>query len=188
VARLQVSSPTPGQVLQPTFTVTGSGQGLFEGNVVVTAQASDGRILDQRATTLQGANVGAGGPGTFSVQMSVSVPTNTAGSIIVSSPQSPVAQVIVPVTFTGSSTGGITYFTYATNQCLVNVASGQPFYNGVAGSQVGTFSFTGGYMALQGAKQQGGQQWYQIGPVSTTTVPVWVPSTSTTSVSNGCYW
>ena len=185
-ARLQVTSPTPGQTLAQTFTVTGSGQGLFEGNVVVQAQNSVGGLLAQQATTLQGSNVGAGGPGTFSVQLTV--PVSTPGFIVVFSPQSPVAPVKVPVTFTGSGSGGITYFTYAPGQCLVNVAAGQPFYNGVAGTPVGTFTFTGGYMATRGAKQQGGQQWYEIGPVATTTVPVWVPTSSTTSVSAGCAW
>ena len=62
-----------GADLAQTFTVTGSGQGLFEGNVVVQAQNSAGGLLAQQATTLQGSNVGAGGPGTFSVQLTVPV-------------------------------------------------------------------------------------------------------------------
>ena len=94
--------------------------------MVVQAIGPNNVILAEQATTLVGANVGAGGPGTFSVSLTVSMPT--AGFVKASSPQSPVAPVSVPVTFAGTSGGTVTYITYASGQCMVNVAAGQPFY------------------------------------------------------------
>ncbi len=95
---LTIASPTSGANVQATFTVSGRGCGLFEGNVVVQARDSSGRVLAERPTTLQGSNVGAGGEGSYSVQLTVNVGVNTPGSIVVSSPGT-TATATVPVIF-----------------------------------------------------------------------------------------
>jgi hypothetical protein len=98
---LTITSPLPNQVVSyPTFTATGTGAGLFEGNVVVTAFTSSGGLITQQAVILQGANVGTGGPGTWTATLNVgSVPPGTAGYVEASSPQSNVAPVRVNVIY-----------------------------------------------------------------------------------------
>ena len=51
---LSITNPQAGANLPATFTVSGKGAGLIEGNVVVTAKDSAGRVLAQKATVLQG--------------------------------------------------------------------------------------------------------------------------------------
>ena len=96
---LTMTFPTAGVALPTTWTATGTGAGLFEGNVVVAAFTNAGVQLDQRATTLQGSNVGAGGAGTWSVSLTTNVAPGTPGYVVASSPQSNVAQVRVAVTY-----------------------------------------------------------------------------------------
>jgi LysM repeat protein len=96
---LSITSPLPNQVVNLTFTATGAGAGLFEGNVVVTAFTSAGVQIAQQATTLQGANVGTGGAGTWTAMLTVNVPPGTPGYIEASSPQSNVAPVRVNVIY-----------------------------------------------------------------------------------------
>lgn len=98
---LTISSPLPNQVVSyPTFTATGTGAGLFEGNVVVTAFTSSGGFITRQAVILQGANVGTGGPGTWTATLNVSaVPPGTAGYVEASSPESNVAPVRVNVIY-----------------------------------------------------------------------------------------
>jgi hypothetical protein len=96
---LSITSPLANQVVNLTFTATGAGAGLFEGNVVVTAFTSAGVQLAQTATTLQGANVGTGGPGNWSVALTTNVAPGTPGYVIASSPQSNVQPVRANVTY-----------------------------------------------------------------------------------------
>ena len=100
---LTITSPTSGANVQATFTVSGRGCGLFEGNVVVQARDSSGRVLAERPTTLQGSTVGMGGEGSYSIQLTVNVGANTPGSIVVSSPGT-TATATVPVVFNVSVT------------------------------------------------------------------------------------
>lgn len=90
---LTMSFPVNGSQLPATWTASGTGAGLFEGNVVVTAFTDAGVQLAQVATTLQGANVGAGGAGTWSATLTTNVAAGTRGFIIASSPQSNVPSV-----------------------------------------------------------------------------------------------
>jgi len=101
-----ISSPLPNQVVSyPTFTATGTGAGLFEGNVVVTAFTSSGGFITQQAVILQGPNVGTGGPGTWTATLNVSaVAPGTAGYVEASSPQSNVAPVRVNVIYGQAAT------------------------------------------------------------------------------------
>ena len=72
-------------VVNPSsFTVEGSAQGAFENNVVVQAQDAVGNVLAEAVTTYSSATVG--GPGSWSVQLSVSVAAGTEGRIVAFSP------------------------------------------------------------------------------------------------------
>jgi LysM repeat protein len=96
---LTMSFPVNGAVLPVTWTATGTGAGLFEGNVVVTAFTNAGVQIAQQATILQGANVGTGGPGTWSATLTTNVAAGTPGFVVVSSPQSNVQPVRANVTY-----------------------------------------------------------------------------------------
>ena len=67
-----------------SFTVEGSAQGLFENNVVVQAQDANGNVLAEQVTTAS--SDGFGGPGSWSVQLSVSVGAGTEGRLVAFSP------------------------------------------------------------------------------------------------------
>lgn len=62
-----ITSPLPGAYLDSPYTASGTGQGLPEGNVVVRLKDGSGNIMAEQATTLQGADVGTGGPGVWTV-------------------------------------------------------------------------------------------------------------------------
>jgi len=66
-----------------SFTVEGSAQGAFENNIVVQAQDANGNVLAEATTTSSGS---AGAPGSWSVQLSVSVVAGTEGSLVAFSP------------------------------------------------------------------------------------------------------
>jgi hypothetical protein len=185
---ITIGSPAPGTQLPTTFTVSGTGGGLFEGGLVVRAQTNAGQVLAEKPATLQGANVGAGGAGTYSVQLAVNVSQNTAGKIIAfaTSPKdgSTVTSAAVAVTFTGSSSQA--YKDYAPGQCRIQGKPGAPFYAYPGGPQSGYFGSGGSFDATRGAKASGAT-WYQINTEPGAGVPsVWVPTSSTTSVSPGC--
>lgn len=105
---LTMTFPTNGAVLPPTWTASGAGAGLFEGTVVVDVftNANPNTPVITQATTLQGPNVGAGGPGTWSVTLNTSgIPLGTTGFVIARSPQSNVPSVRANVTYGQQSTG-----------------------------------------------------------------------------------
>ena len=82
-AMIAITEPDQGQVVEidKPVTVKGKGVGLPEGNVVVEALDWQGNVLDRRPTTLQGQNVGTGGEGTWSVELTIDIEPGTAGTI-----------------------------------------------------------------------------------------------------------
>ncbi len=109
-----IPSPTYIEIIEPadggtipdptSFTVSGTGAGLPENNVVVQATSSDGTVLAEAYTTVNAGELG--GAGSWSLQLSVNVPAGTTGRIIAFSPD--------------PKTGGY----IATDQ--INVIYGQP--------------------------------------------------------------
>ena len=79
---VKILSPQRGSVLPALFTVSGTGQGLYEGTVVVRALDRAGNLLAQTVATAQGNDVGSGGPGTWSVQLPVYAAPGTRGKIL----------------------------------------------------------------------------------------------------------
>ena len=82
-AMIVITEPDQGQVVdisQP-FKVQGKGVGLTEGNVVVEALDWQGNVLDRQPATLQGPDVGTGGEGVWSTELTIKVEPGTAGRI-----------------------------------------------------------------------------------------------------------
>jgi LysM repeat protein len=184
---ITISSPAPGARLPATFTVSGTGGGLYEGGLVVLAQSKSGQTLAKQPVTLQGPNVGAGGAGTYSVQLTVNVSQETAGKIVAyataPSGSGYQARVEVAVIFTSSAQS---YKDYAPHECTIQGKAGAPFYAYPGGAQTGYFGSGGSFNASRGAKQSG-EIWYQINTEPGAGVPsVWVPTSSTVSASGGC--
>ncbi len=186
--RIGITSPAENATLPPTFTVTGTGQGLFEGSLVVRAINNAGDVLVQQPVTLQGPNVGTGGPGTFSVQLTVNVSQPTPGFIVAFAPQTPTAPpVSVRVTFSPGGSGTVTYRQYSGNQCQVTTIVNRPYFAAVGGTPQGTFGAAAPYWAFMGAKLNN-QLWFLIGPIPATNSVVWAPATSVSNPSQGCAW
>jgi LysM repeat protein len=184
---ITIGSPAPGARLPATFTVSGTGGGLYEGGLVVLAQTKSGQTLAQKPATLQGSNVSAGGAGTYSVQLTVNVTQDTAGKIVAyataPSGSGYLARAEVAVTFTSSAQA---YKDYAPGECKIQGKPGAPFYAYPGGPQTGYFGSGGSFNALRGAKASDGI-WYQINTEPGAGVPsVWVPAGSTSSASPGC--
>ncbi|MGH2537344.1 MAG: Gmad2 immunoglobulin-like domain-containing protein [Candidatus Promineifilaceae bacterium] len=80
---ITIERPAPyTQLTQTTFTVSGRGAGLFEGSLVVQAQDSDGNVLAEEPLILVGDNVGIGGEGTWSADLTVEVDGLTSGRLV----------------------------------------------------------------------------------------------------------
>ncbi len=179
---IRIDSPLPGAVLPATFIVSGWGRNLFEGNVVVRAFNAQRVLLAEKATVLQGPNVGTGGEGTWSVQLTVNTPPGTQGIIEASSPQPTPARAAATVVFGSGSSGTIIY---PPGQCQIQAAVGQPIFNAPNGQVIGVFSSNGWFNALE-RQTISGMNWYKIQPGGGSTPPAWAPTSSLTSVGTGC--
>ena len=87
-AMIAITEPDQGQVVDISHAVKvqGKGVGLTEGNVVIEAVDWQDNVLDRQPTTLQGPDVGTGGEGTWSVELTIKVEPDTAGTIRAYSP------------------------------------------------------------------------------------------------------
>ena len=92
---ITISSPQNGDVYRTPYIATGTGQGLVEGNVIVRLLDGNGNLMAQQATVLQGADVGAGGYGTWQVQFyNVYGQPKSNGSIEAFSPETGATAVV----------------------------------------------------------------------------------------------
>jgi len=177
---ITISSPLANAVLPATFTVSGTGGNLPEGNVVVRARLLDGSILAERATVLQGPNVGTGGEGSWSVQLSVNAPAGAAGVIEAYSPgTSAFASVNV---FFGNS-GNVDY---PPGQCQVHVKANSPAYDQPEGQVKGVFPSP---VSLEAQRKErvNNVDWYQVSvTIDGVLTPIWLPVSSLDSVGSGC--
>ena len=78
-----ITTPIEGSLLDITnvITVSGTGEGLPEGNVAVQAKDSDGNIVAATAAVLSGENAGLGGAGSWETALSISEWLGDQGSI-----------------------------------------------------------------------------------------------------------
>ncbi len=103
-ALVRIEQPASGAELdtsQPVL-VSGMGQGLIEGNVVVQALDSQGRVVAEQITTAVGEDVGTGGPGAWEVSLAVPAETSGSGSLRAISPGATgavVAEDSIPVIY-----------------------------------------------------------------------------------------
>jgi heat shock protein HslJ len=83
VAMIAITEPDQGQVVDISMPVRvgGKGVGLPEGNIVVEVLDWQGNVLDRQPATLKGSNVGTGGEGTWSTDLTIQVEPGTAGKI-----------------------------------------------------------------------------------------------------------
>jgi uncharacterized lipoprotein YbaY/heat shock protein HslJ len=81
---IEIEQPADGSVVDiaSPVTVSGTGGGLFEGNVIVQATGSDNRVLVETATTVQSPDAGTGGQGPWSVTLDISTQPGSTGQII----------------------------------------------------------------------------------------------------------
>jgi LysM repeat protein len=190
---LSITNPQPGAMVPNTFTVSGNGAGLPEGNVVVTAKDSAGRVLAQKATVLQGYNTGLGGEGAWSTSLTVNLGNITSGAIEATSPGVK-ALAAVSITYSGSgssggggsSSGGSNTVVYSPGQCMITGTPGAPMYQYPGGPVTGAFGTGGNFQALQRTTYNG-MTWYMIQPeASMGNPPMWVPASSLSMVGPGC--
>lgn len=83
---IRIDSPQAFSALPPRFTVSGTGEGIGWRDIVVQALDSQNRVLADARTQLQGANVGSGGSGNWSVTMEVYAAPGTSGRVVVAVP------------------------------------------------------------------------------------------------------
>lgn len=180
---INITSPPSGAVLPPTFTVSGTGGNLFEANVVVRAIDQNNVILAEKATSLQGPDVGTGGQGTWTVQLTVNAPQGTSGKIQASSPGSN-AFSSVPVFFGQGQSGDVVY---PPGQCQIQVQANAPLYDQPEGNQIAQFTSAVSIEA-QERRLVNSVDWYRVTVVidSQTKTP-WVSSSNLASIGAGCY-
>lgn len=113
------------------FTVSGTGMGLFEGNVVVQI-GSETDIITEEITTMQTEEIG--GEGEWQVTSSVSLVDNTSGIISAFSPSpkdgEPGLRYSIPVLFTVAD--GMEYSLEGTNWVLTNMQEEDLSFRGSA--------------------------------------------------------
>jgi heat shock protein HslJ len=165
---LKIDTPGQGTTLDVTkpVQVSGTGAGLPEGNVVVVAADRDGNVLAEQPTTLQGADVGTGGAGTWSVELAVPASGQTPGYIAAfsASPKQRdfVASDHVEVTFSGE------YMLEGTTWLLDKTIPGSEitaeFANGQVSGSAGCNTYQGTYRSTRAA----GRNTIEFGPLATT--------------------
>ena len=179
IAYVTIDFPPANAVLPNAFTVSGRGGGLPEGNVVVRVKDAHGNVLVEQATALQGENVGVGGEGTWSVDLTIPAPSTTNGVIEASSPGTG-AFASVPVFF---QNGGAV--DYPPGQCQVQVSASTRAFDAPNGSYLGNFSGDGAFEANR-REQVNGENWYRL-PIQVGDNPaIWVKAGELAGVTAGC--
>ncbi len=89
---ISITSPAPGMVLDGPYVVSGTGQGLPEGNVVVRLLDGNNEVMAEQTTVLQGQNAGTGGFGTWQVTFdSIYGQPNSNGAVQAYNPETGVS-------------------------------------------------------------------------------------------------
>ena len=165
---IKIDAPAQGTALDVSefVQVSGTGAGLPEGNVVVVAVDQDGDVLAEQPTTLQGADVGTGGAGTWSVELAVPASGQTPGYIAAfsASPKQRdlVASDHVEVTFAGEYT--LEGTTWLLDKTIPGSEITALFANGQVSGSAGCNNYQGTYRSTRAA----GKNTIEIGPLATT--------------------
>jgi hypothetical protein len=165
---IKIDAPSQGTTLdvKKPIQVSGTGTGLPEGNVVVVAVGQDGVVLAEQPTTLQGADVGTGGAGTWSVELAVPVSGQTPGYIAAFSASSGqrdfVASDHVEVTFSGE------YMLEGTTWLLDKTIPGSEVTAVFASGQVSGSASCNTYQGTYRSTRAVGSNTIEFGPLATT--------------------
>jgi len=179
-AHIIIESPPANAVLPATFTVSGTGGNLPEGNVVVQVKDQNGVVIAEEATVLQGPDVGIGGEGSWSVQFTVNEPSGSAGIIEAFSPGTS-AFASVRVFF-----GHDDNVDYPPGRCQIHVRANEPGYDHPNGDVLGVFQ-TPTSLEAERRERVDNVDWYRASvTIENVKTPVWVPASSLDAVSNGC--
>jgi heat shock protein HslJ len=165
---IRIEGPAQGTTLdvsQPVQ-VSGTGAGLPEGNVVVVAVDQEGNVLAEQPTTLQGADVGTGGEGTWSAELAVPASGQTPGYIAAfsTSPKerSLVASDHVEVTFSGEYT--LEGTTWLLDKTIPGSEITALFTGGEVSGSAGCNTYQGTYRSTRAA----GRNTIEFGALATT--------------------
>jgi hypothetical protein len=165
---IKIDQPAQGMTLDVSkpVQVSGTGAGLPEGNVVVVAADQDGNVLAEQPTTLQGADVGTGGAGTWSVELAVLASGQTPGYIAAfsTSPKQRdlVASDHIEVTFSGEYT--LEGTTWLLDKTIPGSEITALFANGQVSGSAGCNTYQGTYRSTRAV----GRNMIEIGPLATT--------------------
>ena len=165
---IRIDQPAQGTTLDVSnpIRVSGTGAGLPEGNVVVVAVDQDGNVLAEQPTTLQGADVGTGGAGTWSVELAVPASGQTLGYIAAFSASPKQRDLIasdhVEVTFAGEYT--LEGTTWLLDKTIPGSKITALFANGQVSGSAGCNTYQGQYRSTRAA----GKNTIEIGPLAST--------------------
>ncbi|HSR31054.1 MAG TPA: Gmad2 immunoglobulin-like domain-containing protein [Anaerolineae bacterium] len=165
---LKIDSPAQGTTLEVSkpVEVRGTGAGLPEGNIVVVAVDQDGEVLAEQPTTLQGPDVGAGGPGTWSAELAVPASGQVPGYIAAFSASPKQRDLIasdhVQVTFSGAYT--LEGTTWLLDKTIPGSEITALFANGQVSGSAGCNNYQGEYRSTRAV----GRNTIEIGPLATT--------------------
>jgi heat shock protein HslJ/predicted secreted protein len=165
---IKIGAPAQGTTLDVSkpIRVSGTGAGLPEGNVVVVAVDQNGDVLDEQPTTLEGADVGTGGAGTWSVELAVPASGQVPGYIAAfsASPKQRdlVASDHVEVTFSGEYT--LEGTTWLLDKTIPGSEITAEFANGQVSGSAGCNTYQSTYRSTRAV----GRNRIEIGPLATT--------------------
>jgi heat shock protein HslJ len=172
---IQIAAPQQGDAIEVTnvIRVSGTGAGLPEGNLVVVAVDDSGNVLDEQPATLQGADVGTGGEGTWSVDLAVPATGQVPGYIaaFAASPQQRdlIASDHVEVVFYGEYTlEGVTWLldkTLTGSEITAEFTPATGSEDSMVAGTAGCNTYRGTYVVLT---RTVGRNRFEIGPLATT--------------------
>jgi LysM repeat protein len=183
---ITIVDPIPDSVLPPTFSVSGMGGALGDGQIVIRARDREGALLAEETTIIEGPGALTNGEGPWHITLNVYVPANMGGTLEAATPDGAaviVQPVIVPVTFTG---GGPQSIVYAAGQCEIVPVLRAPLYAYPGGPVVVEANSTLPVAAIRGVYHND-RRWYELAWVAGEP-SVWLPETSVTSAGTGCGW
>ena len=174
-AYIKIEEPQQGAAIEVNrvIQVSGTGAGLPEGNLVVIAVDENGDVLDEQPATLRGSDVGAGGEGTWSVELSVPASGQVPGYIaaFAASPQQRdlIASDHVEVVFYGNYTlEGVTWLldkTVTGSEITAEFTAATATEDALVEGSAGCNTYRGTYVVRTRAI---GSNRMEIGPLATT--------------------
>lgn len=132
---IEISSPDDYSAVESTFTLSGTGAGLFEGNVIVEASAQGGDVLFEGTTILQAEEMGAEGEWSIEVDLGeLEEPTPIFIRVYSTSPQDGSTTAFDSLRLNANSEFGLRYVEITTPYFGAGVNTSPMVIEGMAGS------------------------------------------------------